>query len=114
MADSTPYVSIRWDFHFLVYQEGGVVHAHCLDTDTVATGSSPEKAVRNLQAALELQIEDCRKRGTFDDLWTRAPEEYWAKAKRYAFKASRVERRPRKVVERTLESTAAELHEAAK
>ena len=109
------YCSIRWDFHFLIYDEGGIPHAHCLDTDTVATGKTPVQAVKNLQEALELQIADCRKRGTFDDLWTRAPKEYWEMARKHAFiRATRIERRPiRRVIEKTLEKTAADLYAIA-
>ena len=108
------YACIRWNFHFLVYNEAKRIHAHCLETDTVADGDTPEKAVKNLQDAIELQITDCRKRGSFDSLWNRAPREYWEAARNYAFRATYLERRNRRSVspksEAALEKTAHHLY----
>lgn len=111
------YACIRWNFHFLVYNEGGRIHAHCLETDTVADGDTAEKAVKNLQDAIELQIADCRRKGSFDALWNRAPREYWEAAKRHAFRATYIERRNRRGVspktEEALEKTAHHLYSAS-
>lgn len=111
------YACIRWDFHFLVYVEEGRIHAHCLETDTVADGDSAEKAVKNLQDAIELQIADARKKGSFDSLWNSAPREYWEAAKKHAFRVSYYEARKRPFVspksEAILEKTAHHLYKIA-
>lgn len=111
------YACMRWDFHFLVYVEERRIHAHCLETDTVADGDTFEKAVQNLQDAVELQIADCRKKGSFDGLWNSAPKEYWDAAKKYAFRVSYYEARKRPDVspksEAILEKTAQHLYKIA-
>ena len=112
MGLANPYTCIRWHFTFLIYPEDELVHAHCLDTDTVATGYSDAEAVKNLQDAIEMEIDHCRRKGTFDDLWRTAPSECWEKAT-LSLKATMMEfigrRRANPDVENTLEMTAQSL-----
>ena len=68
-------------FHFLLYREGRLHLAHCLETDTVAQGQNAREAEKNLRHALEIEIGAALDHGgpeRLDELLhNEAPQEYW-------------------------------------
>jgi len=70
--------TVRGIFRFIIYRENDTVMAHCLETDTVATGDSLPDAVINLQQSITLEIARAAHAGDFSTLWNPAPGEYLA------------------------------------
>ena len=70
--------TVRGNFKFIFYREDGHLVAHCLDTDTMATGDTPAEAIKNLQTSIEMEIETAAKKGDFSALWDAAPGQYTA------------------------------------
>jgi hypothetical protein len=72
---------LRYDFDFLYYQDGDVVVAHCLQTDTAAFGADIASAREALRASLELEIASAIEDGDAQRVYaSRAPDEFWDKA----------------------------------
>jgi len=72
--------ALRFDFDFLYYQDGKVVVAHCLQTDTAAFGDDVASARDALRAALELEIRTAVEDGDPQRVYgRRAPDELWDK-----------------------------------
>lgn len=78
---------IRYGFRFVFYREDGENIAHCLETDTVATGKTFMQAVDNLSQAITIEIVEATARNDQASLWNPAPAKYFAlllKSKPYA------------------------------
>jgi hypothetical protein len=63
--------------NYLFTDSRGVVVAHCLDLDLVATGKDRDTAEQRLDNLVRAQIKTIVTRMTFADLNFSAPKEYW-------------------------------------
>jgi len=63
--------------NYLFTEGDGVVVAHCLDLDLVATGKDRDAAERRLDNLVRAQIRSIVTRLAFADLNFAAPKEYW-------------------------------------
>ena len=81
--------TLRFDFDFLYYQDGDVVVAHCLQTDTAAYGANVAEARDALRQSLELEIRSAVEEGDPQRVYTqRAPDALWdrvASAERHEY-----------------------------
>lgn len=72
-------------FNVLVKFEGGEWIAHCLELDIVATGSTPNAAVRDMKSLILTQVSTAIENENMEYLYHPAPQEVWqeyAKAQR--------------------------------
>ncbi len=65
----------RGSFHFVFYWQEGQLHAHCLETDTVATGDTLVEAMENLQTAITMEIAHATRKRSVSGFWDDAPED---------------------------------------
>lgn len=72
-----PARSPRIPLSAVVYCEGGVWLAHCLELDIVADADSPEKAMEDLMDLAALQVTVAAKEGELDSVFRPAPPEFW-------------------------------------
>jgi hypothetical protein len=61
----------------VVYCEGGVWLAHCLELDIVADADSPTKAMEDVMELSMLQVTVAAKEGELDSVFRPAPPEIW-------------------------------------
>jgi len=61
----------------VVYCEGGVWFAHCLELDIVAEGDKPASAIQDLMELSALQIEVASREGDLSSIFSPAPPEIW-------------------------------------
>lgn len=73
LAAGDPFLTL----HVLIYPEGDLWLAHCLEFDAVAQGDSPERARAGLMDAISLLVDDARRHDRLADLFRPAPVELW-------------------------------------
>ncbi len=61
----------------ILYREGGVWLAHCLELDIVAEGSDASDAFDSLKSLRDLQITVALKEGDIESVFRPAPPEIW-------------------------------------
>ena len=61
----------------VVYPEGKWWIAHCLETDIVAEGKTPEGAMRDLYDLCRFQVDVAMKEGDLDSVFRPAPPATW-------------------------------------
>ena len=61
----------------VVYSEGMAWLAHCLETDIVAEGSSPQQAMQDLDDLGHFQIETALDEGDLESVFRAAQPEVW-------------------------------------
>jgi hypothetical protein len=74
MANKPP---LKIDLRALVYREGDVWLAHCLEMDIVAEGKTCEAASSDLVDLCDLQIKVALEEGDLQSVFRPAPSEYW-------------------------------------
>ena len=65
------------DMNILVWEDGNVTFAHCLELDIVGDGENEEEALKTLAELIIAQIEFSEQKNTA--LFRPAPKEYWEK-----------------------------------
>jgi hypothetical protein len=73
--------TIRFDLvvssRVLVYREATADYiAHALELDVIGTGNSPNKAMKDLENAIQAQISFCAQKDCMESLFFAAPKEY--------------------------------------
>jgi hypothetical protein len=63
--------------NYLLSPKDGKTIAHCLDFDLVVVHSDQEEAIQRLNAVVKAHIEFALNQGTYAQLSTPAPNEYW-------------------------------------
>ncbi|MBI4574917.1 MAG: hypothetical protein HY722_01500 [Planctomycetes bacterium] len=63
--------------HVLIYPEGDLWMAHCLEFDAVAQGDSPERVREGLMDSVSALVEDARQHGRLAELFRPAPVGLW-------------------------------------
>lgn len=69
---------MRLDLRCVVYKEGDLWFAHCLELDIVAEGKTPHEALADLMQLCIVQIEFATENGDIKTLFKPAPSEFWA------------------------------------
>lgn len=72
-------------FNVLVKREDGEWIAHCLELDIVATGNTPNAAVKDIKSLILAQVSTAIENENMEYLYHPAPQEVWqeyARAKR--------------------------------
>ncbi len=69
--------NLRLTFRVLVYQEGPIWLAHCLELDIVAEGDGPQDALSAVKRLCELQVCAAYDEGDLDSIFRAAPPEFW-------------------------------------
>jgi hypothetical protein len=68
---------LRLDLRAVVYRHGKWWIAHCLETDLIAEGSSPARALKDLIELTATQIETAKDSGNLESIFRPAPPEIW-------------------------------------
>jgi hypothetical protein len=61
----------------VLYKEGDIWLAHCLEFDLIGDGARPEKALGNLNKAISAQIKACIKHKCLKNLFVSADPKFW-------------------------------------
>lgn len=61
----------------VVYCEGGVWLAHCLELDIVADADNPAQAIEDMMDLATLQVTVAAKEGELESVFRPAPPEFW-------------------------------------
>ncbi len=64
-------------FNVLVKREDGEWIAHCLELDIVATGSTPNAAVKDMKSLILAQVSTAIENENMEYLYHPAPQEVW-------------------------------------
>jgi predicted RNase H-like HicB family nuclease len=79
----------RIDLRGVVYREGDVWIAHCLELDVVAEGDTPEKAIQDAVDLCVFQIETAVENNDLESVFRPAPSKFWT-----LFNSESAKRRP--------------------
>ena len=66
---------LKLDFRAVVYRENEFWLAHCLETDVVAEGHTPEAAYQALDELTEFQVSRALEENDLTSIWRPAPAE---------------------------------------
>ena len=69
--------NFRLGFRLVVYREGEIWLAHCLELDIVGEGASAEEAVETAMEVCAMQIESTMECGDIESIFRAAPPEIW-------------------------------------
>jgi hypothetical protein len=86
------------DLRGVVYQEGALWFAHCLELDIVAEGATPQEAVSNVLDLCDLQIASAVENNDLESIFRPAPAQYWS----LFFQATRKSRVPKRAASKRL------------
>jgi len=68
----------RLDLRFVIYREGDLWFAHCLELDIVAEGTSASGALTDALSLCAVQFEFAIDQGDVASIFRAAPPEFWA------------------------------------
>lgn len=68
---------LKIDLRALIYREGDIWLAHCLELDIVAEGKTPQGASSDLMDLCNLQIKVALEDGDLKSVFRPAPSEFW-------------------------------------
>jgi hypothetical protein len=81
------------DLRGVIYQEGALWFAHCLELDIVAEGATPQDALSTLLDLCDFQIANALENNDLESVFRPAPPQYWSLYYQ-ATRKSRIPKRP--------------------